>query len=296
MVARTSFRSDLVARCSSVRARRPLLHLRAVMLIAAKVCVLGALTFLVDCSGCGGTTSPSEIEDGGADEGMMVGDARSSGREAGDAIASDDGGGPDAQQDSSLGCLYANDSAAVEAGDAGVICPATPPDAGSPCDVPDYYCEYGNNWWSRCNLLMSCDQGTWQAFDGGADFCPQPDGGPSSGACPADTCPVTWAEAVAIEAGPCPSFSCQYPEGDCLCGINSGAGCSYSAPSAWSCLPANSGCAYPRPRFGTPCTPAPDASVACVTGWQWGCSCEQDQYCNDQGIWVGNPFGEGCMQ
>jgi hypothetical protein len=262
---------------------------RAVFLTTANVCVLGALTFLADCSGCGGMTSPSEIDDSGID---AAADAGHSVLEAGDAIVVDGGGdesSSDAGPDSSLDCLYADGGSALEAGDG--PCPATPPTAGSPCDVPDYYCAYGSNWWSRCNLLMSCTKGAWQTFDAGADFCPQPEGGPRGGACPADTCPATWAEAIAIDGGPCPAFSCQYPEGDCLCGVNTGAGCYGAAPSAWSCLPANSGCTYPRPRFGTPCTP--DASTGCQTGW--GCACEQNQYCNDEGIWVGNPFGI-CMQ
>jgi hypothetical protein len=247
---------------------------RPTILTAANVCVLGTLAFLVDCSGCGG--------------------AIISGGDAGVPDAAGDASSSDARPDSSLDCLYPDAASAIEAGDAGGPCPPTPPTAGSACDVPDLFCEYGSNWWSRCNLLLSCEKGMWQTFEGGPDFCPQVAGGPSGGVCPANTCPATWADAVAIDGGPCPSFSCEYPEGDCLCGINSGAGCFGAAPSVWACLPATPGCTYPRPRFGTPCIPAPDASTVCQMGW--GCDCQQNLYCNGEGVWVGNPLGQGCMQ
>lgn len=94
--------------------------------------------------------------------------------------AADAGGGPDVGYDSSLtdvaeeaalGCWSSSDGAS-DLSDAATICPIEPPSAGSPCSVPSYFCEYGDNWWSRCDLIMTCIQGHWQVYDAGPGACP----------------------------------------------------------------------------------------------------------------------------
>ena len=260
--------------------------------LGANICTLAALLSFADCSGCGGNLASSAGDDASFDARLATdgqpGDVVDGGRadsESGDALAMD------SAPDSTIGCLY--DDASVDDADVDGDgpCPPAPPAAGSPCGVPDYYCEYGRNWWSRCNLLLSCLSGTWQVFDAGG--CPTPEGGPVGGACPGGTCPATWAEATAIDGGPCPAFSCQYPEGDCVCGPGTAGALCSGAPSGWTCLPVAAGCSSPRPRFGTTCSPQ-DASTGCNMGWN-GC-CEQSQYCNAEGVWVGYPLGQACMQ
>jgi hypothetical protein len=254
---------------------------------ARLVLVAVALSALEGCGGCGGELAPLDVPDARSDataaEGSTPSPEAATGSDAMDAPPDapsnpDAGAGSvDAQPGAMLACLSGQE-------DASGPCPPAPPMVGSPCDVPSYYCEYGSNWWSRCDLILTCTKGAWEILNGD---CPDNDGGPAGGACPADTCPATWAEAIAIDGGPCPAFACQYPEGDCLCGPGNGSGC--YAPTGWSCLPAASGCPYPRPRFGTPCVG--DGGI-CAMGW--GPCCNQAMGCND-GIWTGYPLGEPCM-
>lgn len=204
-----------------------------------------------------------------------------------------DAGPPEANDlgDADLSCVYEDDASSGDAadGDDGGPCPALPPVIGSPCDVPSYFCEYGRNWWSRCNLLVTCDRGAWTSFDAGG--C---DEFGAAGVCPAETCPATWTEAVAIDGGPCPASSCQYPEGDCVCGSGNGGSATACPPAGWSCLPRGPDCASPRPRFGTRCSPG-TPSTPCLM--EWACWCGQTMYCNSaEGIWVGGPYGQPCKQ
>ncbi|MGD0526816.1 MAG: hypothetical protein ABSE49_16840 [Polyangiaceae bacterium] len=271
------------------------MRLAAFGFLTANLCVLGAAASLAGCSGCGGVVA--EDDGGAADAVAASGDADGAGvfdAEAGDAPTPADAGTDattrEAGPDGSLDCLYPDAASVLDAGVASGPCPATAPVVGSPCETPFSYCEYGSSWWSSCNLLVSCVHGIWQSADLGPEHCPELDAGPSGGACVANPCPATWAEALAmVDAGACPASSCQYPEGACLCGIGTIAGC-FSA-STWSCVPEQQGCVFPRPRFGTPCDP--DASVYCEMGWS--CSCWQSEVCGADNVWVGSPTGEPCM-
>jgi hypothetical protein len=213
---------------------------RALGVIAGQIFVVGGAALLVGCSGCGGIVAEEDAGDASADSTPAPGDARSADAPAPDAPPSDAGGVDasigDAGPDGSFDCLYDAGGMAPEGGATGSgPCPLRPPVAGSPCGTTNLLCEYGSSWWSRCDLLLSCTQGVWQSSDYGPRSCPELDAGPSGGACAADTCPATWAEAVAItDAGPCPASSCQYPEGDCLCGAGTVTSCS---ADTWSCLP-----------------------------------------------------------
>jgi hypothetical protein len=149
-----------------------------------------------------------------------------------------------------------------------VLCSASPPEAGTPCAVPDEACEYGTSWSLECNLVLRCMQGIWREEFSGAP-CPRLDAG--SG------CPATWQQANAVDAAACPATDCQYPEGYCECG----AACGHGGEQPWQCTPATSDCPSPRPRLGSACT----GSASCAYGWS--CVCGQQQGCVD-GVWQGD--------
>jgi hypothetical protein len=157
-----------------------------------------------------------------------------------------------------------------------VACPPSPPEAGTPCSVPEEGCEYGTSFAIWCDQVMRCTFGTWKTeFTG--DGCPFEDGG---------ACPATFSEALALEAGvgSCPAFDCQYPEGFCECLTGCGGGALLPAlPTGdWQCRARSAGCPSPRPRVGTPCET--DAGV-CMYGW--ACSCGETLQCED-GVWAGD--------
>ena len=118
---------------------------------------------------------------------------------AGTPIASLDGGGDAPPPDSGM---EPDGSALSDASDAEAllpeVCPANPPETGTPCAVPPsvaavtvrwvlpFACEYGAEEYSACNTVTECADGIWQ---------------PTPRACPAG--PPT--QSVTPEA-PCPTF------------------------------------------------------------------------------------------
>ncbi len=164
-----------------------------------------------------------------------------------------------------------------------VVCPATPPSAGTSCSAVGEDCEYGSSWWLWCNLVVQCtaDAG-WQPVSehiGGG--CAEPDAGDAGG-----TCPSTWAEATTMDAGSamCPAVNCNYPEGSCACIL--GCGCAgqrqeMDLHGAWFCTPTPPGCPSPRPDLGTACT---NAGPGCTYGRTCGCGIGVS--CVD-GVWQG---------
>lgn len=240
--------------------------------VRAHLSAIAPIAFLL---GCGGQTSHGGPADAGADRTGAVDSA------AVDAPALD-GSVADAA-DASMGCGFSCDAGAPTA------CPATPPQAGTPCNAPQI-CEYGTSWFLTCNLVLRCQSttgtgpGTWlEESDGGG--CPWLDaGGP---------CPATYAQAEAVDAAPgsCPFVSCVYPEGFCGCGVMCGGGGGVPRPhdvtGFFACIPSAPGCPEPRPLSGTAC----DAGLSCNYGF--ACGCGQIQQCTSAGSWSAEP-GPAC--
>lgn len=221
---------------------------------------------------CGGATATRSGEDASADA----------------PVTSLDGtaGGPDADADGSgdaTACSFCLDASSdVHLS----LCPSTPPDAGSACSLAEgEQCEYGSSWWLECNLVLRCQGGTWQTNGGGSGF------GPCAGQDAGGSCPATWAEANAIDAGtgfgPCPAPDCQYPEGYCECLTGCGGG-GQPQPmllmGRWYCAASTAECPSPRPDLGTACS---SEGSSCRYGQL--CGCGQDLQCSG-GVWQGYPI------
>jgi hypothetical protein len=254
--------------------------------LAASVLALAtsACAVLAPAAGCGGATASQRAADAGADAATAFDAwAGPDASPASDAGADAEPGADGADADVTSGCGFGpcGDAAAA------VPCPATPPASGSPCTAQEQVCEYGSSWWLECNLAVQCVPGNagwvWSVeFDGGG--CGWLDSG--------GACPPTWAEAMAVDAGPgtCPFVSCVYPEGFCGCGVGCGgvggaprAPAPVDVPGFFVCIPTMPGCPEPRPLSGTPC----DGTVpGCSYGF--ACGCGQGQQCMG-GVWQTYP-------
>jgi hypothetical protein len=251
--------------------------------LAASIVGLAACAcpVLAPAAGCGGSTASQHAADAGAGadataeldawagpDGLPAADAGA------DTASGADGTG------CGFGCPPSDASAAAP-------CPSTPPVGGSPCTTQSQVCEYGSSWWLECNLSVRCALGS-----AGWVWSVESDGGGCGWLDSGGACPPTWAEAMAVEAGPgmCPFVNCVYPEGFCGCGVNCGGGggaprapAPVNVPGYFVCIPAMPGCPEPRPLSGTRCD---DAAAACSYGF--ACGCGQEQYCMG-GAWQTYP-------
>jgi hypothetical protein len=221
---------------------------------------------------CGSSGSSPSASDAGTDASSDA--AASVDASTGDVDASDsaadagrpvEGAAEDAPTDSSP---VVDAGEGSEAGDAGASssCPASPPPYGEACSPSGLECEYGDAVQLLCNTVATCTATGWQVMAGVQAACtpPSADGG---------TCPATFAQVPADQ--PCVPFllTCAYPNGICYCTIDH-----TGSPLIWTCFP-TTGCPYPRPRLGAPCTTEMlqcdystcGASVRCTGGlWQQG--------------------------
>lgn len=219
---------------------------------------------------CGGATSTRSTEDASTDGPLTPLDGTANGP---DGAGADAGASGDA---AACGfCVDASSDVQLS------VCPSSPPTAGSTCTLAEgEECEYGSSWWLSCDLVLRCQGGTWQRSEPGGQCFGQDAGG---------SCPATWAEASAIDAGAgvvaCPAPDCQYPEGYCECLAGCGGG---GAPhpellmGRWYCTPATPECPSPRPDLGTACS----SDAGCQYGQP--CGCGQQLQCVD-GVWQGYP-------
>jgi hypothetical protein len=124
------------------------------------------------------------------------------------------------------------------------ICPASQPTEGSPCNVQDVDCEYGDNFVPGCNVVLECSQGVWAgAIVNGGGAC-------DAGANPA-ACPSSYSDVPNGAACDDPDDTCLYPtSGVCQC--NYPADPEPDAGPFWFCGP-GPGCPMPRPRLGSAC-------------------------------------------
>jgi hypothetical protein len=225
------------------------------------------VALLAALPGCGGLASATP---GGADASADV-----TGMTRPDSSAM-----PEEGADASTGCV----GLVCDASGEPVVfssCPTTPPPIGAKCTNEGEICEYGPSWWLACNEELRCTSGTWQKNN---VFGPGPCGELDA----AGSCPATWAEASALDAGgfTCPALDCQYAEGYCECVSNCGGGGQVHplVPGTWLCQPATAGCPSPRPHLGTTCD---EAGAQCQYGWP--CGCGQQLACGE-GVWRGNPI------
>lgn len=215
---------------------------------------------------CGGVAQSRDVSDGGATG--TGGDASRDASSASDATFPRDAA-PDSGGCMTLGC----DVDAFP----GVPCPTTAPTPGAACSFPPESCEYGTSGVVPCNQVFECQQGTWHVVFQGQ--CPSLDA--------ATGCPATFAEAADAGASGCPTASCEYPEGYCMCleVCSVGQKRPYSG-GAWYCAPATAACPSPRPDLGTPCSQDAGACLYGVTCCQPG----EELECVG-GVWTGYPVG-----
>jgi hypothetical protein len=185
-------------------------------------------------------------------------------------------------------------------------CPATIPQTtanggSNPCSNEGQWCEYGNDYDPRCNVIVECSLGQWLTRNdlGGLDA-------PKCGVSVAPTlapnppdCPATPA---AIDAGSSCSASstCNYGSSNCSCDhycrlypiplspCNPDAGftqycCDLSGTPYWTCFDGPPYCATNRPSIGDPCTQQ-GASCAITPAVE----CEQQFLICNSGHWEPN--------
>jgi hypothetical protein len=123
-------------------------------------------------------------------------------------------------------------------------------------------CEYGTNPNPVCNDTETCmANGTWS----------YPTPGP---ACPAGTCPATYADVPQGKECMPQELDCSYPEGQCNCAFTPVA----STTPVWQCSTPAQGCPEPRPNIGAACT---QPGLACNYG---SCTGGVELQCTD-GSW-----------
>ena len=156
------------------------------------------------------------------------------------------------------------------------VCPEAEPTVGSPCsisvpkDSQPVVCEYGTLQYDpSCDAVYQCQDGVWGKSPSFGGSC-QPDG-PNSASCPA-----TYADIQAVEAGTCPEagLRCEYPDAVCLCTLGFGVEV-IDGGTTWSCNP-GPGCPMPRPRLGSSCSAS---NLSCTYE-----TCEFAEECQD-GYW-----------
>jgi hypothetical protein len=159
-------------------------------------------------------------------------------------------------------------------------CPATVPEAGTPCSDPMGFgsCEYGDDPQSSCNAYASCIAGAWSVS------APQTTVG-----CPTTlppSCPATFDAALlaGADAGAfCASaFECRYPGGGCQCTPATISVDRSILTYVWSCSTPTPGCPAVRPRFGTRCGDAGTCEYGGPCGNQ---PAGESAQCNRCGSW-----------
>jgi hypothetical protein len=94
----------------------------------------------------------------------------------------------------------------------------------------------------QCDTIATCTGGTWHVQPPTNTVCRGSTGGDDPG------CPAT-SSAVPVGQSCSPQMTCGYGDTVCYCYIDH-----TGAPQIWGCFPATSGCPFPRPRVGSPCT------------------------------------------
>jgi hypothetical protein len=190
------------------------------------------LRFLAAVAGAAGATLV-----GCATNEFVLADAGGSPRD--DASVGNDAGAGDASNN-------ADTSGSVDGGRANdggpvVVCPMTPPTAGSACPIINHECEYGTNPNALCNQTARCSATGWTY---------------PSAVCPmGGHCPMSYASVPTGQSCQPQGLVCGFVEGVCTCWssgnvvrIDGGAG------PQWKCFPVGQGCPSPRPNIGTSCS------------------------------------------
>ena len=163
------------------------------------------------------------------------------------------------------------------------VCPSSPPSASIPssCSDPGVTCEYGSDPNPYCNTVATCTSGTWSVQEPSPSGCPTP---PNPTSCPATFASVP----VGTHCGALVGTTCEYPQGNCGCAVQSGGPYpeDASAVALWFCDDPGPGCPMPRPRFGAACSqPGLDCDYSSCT-LQTGVNV----VCKD-GAWENQPIG-----
>ncbi|HSQ64288.1 MAG TPA: hypothetical protein VLM85_13770 [Polyangiaceae bacterium] len=173
------------------------------------------------------------------------------------------------------------DSSPPSDGGLGPSCPATVPNADSPCSKEGLSCEYGSDPNLSCNTYAQCSLGRWQVMTPPPSGCPTPPN-PSS-------CPSTYASVpVGQLCGNLVGLLCSYPLGFCGCEVPQFG--PYPADGAavaqWVCDQPEQGCPQPRPKLGSVCTQPGQMCDYGACSLPTGTSVQ----CQD-GAWQNAPFG-----
>jgi hypothetical protein len=153
---------------------------------------------------------------------------------------------------------------------AALVCPATAPQANSPCANEGAACEYGDDPRPDCRPQASCMQGVWSVLQPKCPALP----GPGESGCPSD---LTANGASCATEG----LFCNMGAGaSCLCSSCLGGPCSNKAQ--WGCVAAPAApCPTVAPDAGQPCAPE---GTECAYGV--GCSKGSALRKCQQGVWV----------
>lgn len=223
--------------------------------------------------GCSGRVNTDTADGGGAPQG---------GAGTGGVIAS---AGGQTNSGASAGRLNAGGTAAGGGssgaagaggnGAGGAVCPATPPDVGSPCpQALTRNCSYGGS--CGCGLVLFCDgNGRWELLPTGC-ACPPPppphlDAGPPI-ACGAQMCPP---DEVCVQ----PAYNPCGPQPPCVRELDGGA-CPSGTMRAQFCGGSSSGGCVAIPKPAAPhCAPMPSSC-----GANPSCGCLPSDICGPNGI------------
>jgi hypothetical protein len=215
---------------------------------------------------CGGATfagtgdGGAGADGGGSSSGGSGGSSGSSGSSGGSSSSS--GGGSGSSSGGSGGSSSGGGSGSSSGGCCLEECPQTPPTGGTSCPKVGLQCEYGDNPNPDCNDIESCTPTGWS----------YPTPGP---ACPAGTCPATYADVAQGQDCSPQGLDCSYTQGQCNCDVEPE---SAKQTPVWLCTTPASGCPEPRPDIGTSCT---QPNLSCDYG---GCTGGIDLECTG-GIW-----------
>jgi hypothetical protein len=236
---------------------------------------------------CGGTSSVSISNDGGAEggsgSGSTSGSGGSSGSSSGGSSGSSSGGssGSGSGSGSSSGSGHdggsGHDSGSGHDGGSGndggsgfdggsgndggtTVCPAHPPKAGDTCPIIGLECEYGTNPNPTCNVIASCSTTGW--------------GIQSAGGC-SGTCPASYSDVPQGQTCSPEGLDCAYSQGQCNCSRTFPVG---GPTPVWQCTTPMAGCPEPRAPLGSPCS---QEGLSCNYG---GCSGGVAEQCTG-GYW-----------
>jgi MYXO-CTERM domain-containing protein len=127
----------------------------------------------------------------------------------------------------------------VDGGDAGT-CPATLPEAGSPCTPLNLACEYADDSFGRCGTIARCAVAQWKLTNSPADChsnpleCPLPNTLQSGAKCPLSNL----GDVCLYDGGACGCAPCTTISGD---------------STQWTCVSNPFKCPLQRPPIGSPC-------------------------------------------